>query len=103
MSRRVAGKGFIFTIFMITLLVLAHLWQKVYITQLSQKIQSLEQIKKKIEGENKQLLVRWAQLSDPQRMEGIAKGWGFSYPSPQDVVFLIVSPSKREQGKKRGK
>lgn len=88
------GKGFVPLLLIVTLLILAHLWQKLYITQLSQRIHSLQQTKGRIEEENKQLLVRWAQLSHPQRMERIAQKWGFSYPSPQDVAFLISSSPK---------
>ncbi len=91
------GRGFIFALFIITLLVLAHLWQKLYITQLSQRIHSLKETRKQIEEKNKQLLIRWVQLSHPQRLEKIAQGWGFSYPPPKNVTFLISSPSKEGQ------
>jgi len=75
---------------------LVHLWQKLYITDLSQEIHSLNQTKERVEEENKQLLVRWIQLSDPQRMERIAQSWGFSHPPPRDVAFLIISSPKAD-------
>ncbi len=97
MSRRKGGRGFILTLLIITLLLLTHLWQKLYVTELSQKIHSLSQTKERIEEENKKLQVRWAQLSNPQRMERMAQRWGFYHPSPQDVALLINSSAKPEQ------
>ena len=100
MSKVKGGRGFVFVLFIITLLVLAHLWQKLYITQLSQRIHSLEETRKRIEEKNKRLLIRWAQLSHPQRLEKIAQRWGFSYPRPKNVTFLISSSPQVGPGRK---
>lgn len=77
-----------FSVVMSTLfvLVMVYVWQHFLAIEIGYKVEAQKQTVEQLREENRQLRLNEAQLTDPQRIDTIAKQLGLDAPQPGQVV-----------------
>ena len=85
-ERRKEMRSFTIAISMLFLLVMTYVWQHFSSIEMGYSIEAQKQQVDHLREENRQLRLTEAQLSDPDRIDKIAKQLGLDAPQPGQVV-----------------
>jgi cell division protein FtsL len=85
-ERRCEMRHFAGVMSMLFVLVMVYVWQHFLAIEIGYKVESQKQQVEQLREENRQLRLSEAQLTDPERIDKIAKQLGLNAPQPGQVV-----------------
>jgi len=85
-ERRVEMRRFSLVMSLLFALVMVYVWQHFLAIEIGYRIEAQKQQVEQLREENRQLRLNEAQLTDPERIDKIAKQLGLDAPQPGQVV-----------------